>query len=78
MTRDNLPSFSIASGLCGQLRELVLARRLDVLFTNDSFDDMDQLDSLCLLTEPFVLLLPRSSPGASMKPPCGRCPGRCR
>ncbi|PWC84157.1 transcriptional regulator, LysR family [Azospirillum oryzae] len=60
--RDNVPSFSIASGLCGQLREQFLARRLDVLFTNDSFDDMDQVDSLCLLTEPFVLLLPRSCP----------------
>ncbi|MBP2300738.1 LysR family transcriptional regulator [Azospirillum picis] len=59
--RDRVPSFTIASGLCGQLREQFLARRLDVLFTNDSFDDLDQVESQRLLTEPFVLLLPRNA-----------------
>ncbi|CAO3447206.1 transcriptional regulator, LysR family [Azospirillum argentinense] len=60
--RDSVPSFSIAAGLSRQLREQFMARRLDVIFTNESFDDLDQVDSFRLLSEPFVLLVPRSAP----------------
>lgn len=58
--RDSVPSFTISSGLSRQLREQFLARRLDVIFTNEPFDDVDHVDSQRLITEPFVLLLPRS------------------
>lgn len=57
--RDSVPSFSIASGLSRSLREQFLARRLDALITNEAFDDVDHVDCFRLLTEPFVLLLPR-------------------
>lgn len=60
--RDSVPSFSIASGLSRQLREQFLARRLDVIFTTEAFDDMDHVDSFRVVTEPFVLLLPRNAP----------------
>ena len=55
--RDNVRSFSIASGLCGQLRELVLARRLEML-RSFAFDATDTVMTMVAEEMGWSLLPP--------------------
>lgn len=53
-------SISFRSGLAPDHGQALLARKLDLIITSEAMDDMDGLDRYLLLTEPFVLLLPKS------------------
>jgi DNA-binding transcriptional LysR family regulator len=59
---SKLASITIAVALSGQLREEFLLRHLDFIFTNDAFDDVDNVASVRLISEPFLLILPRNAP----------------
>jgi DNA-binding transcriptional LysR family regulator len=51
---------SISAGLARELRAGLLDHSFDLVITNDSTDDADELDRLALLTETYVLVVPRS------------------
>jgi len=52
-------NLNISSDVTPKLGEALLAKRLDIVFANDSFDNEPQLTRYELLREPFVLLLPK-------------------
>jgi DNA-binding transcriptional LysR family regulator len=52
-------NLNISSNVTPQLGEALLAKRLDIVFANDSFDNEPHLIRYELLREPFVLLLPK-------------------
>jgi DNA-binding transcriptional LysR family regulator len=51
---------SIAAGLARHLRAGLIEHDLDLIITNDPMDDVDGILQLPLLTEPYVLVVPRS------------------
>ena len=54
-------NLNISSDVTPNLGKALLARRLDIVFANDSFDKEPQLIRYELLREPFVLLLPKDA-----------------
>jgi DNA-binding transcriptional LysR family regulator len=53
---------SFRSGLAHDQVEGLLSRNLDLIVTSDPMEDMDGLDRYLILSEPFLLLLPREFP----------------
>jgi DNA-binding transcriptional LysR family regulator len=53
---------SFRSGLAHDQVEGLLSRSLDMIVTSDPMEDMDGLDRYLILTEPFLLLLPKEFP----------------
>ena len=64
------------SGLSLSHGEALLKRQLDMIVSGDTFDDMDGLERLPLLHEPYVLLLPAGEAAAerSLKQLAGESP----
>ena len=52
-------NLNLSSDVTPRLGEALLAKRLDIVFANDSYDSEPQLTRYELLREPFVLLLPK-------------------
>jgi DNA-binding transcriptional LysR family regulator len=48
--------------------EGLLSRNLDLIVTSDPMEDMDGLDRYLILSEPFLLLLPREFPHRAAEP----------
>src|SRR5581483_10873383 len=50
---------SFRSGLAHDQSQGLLTRNLDLIITSEAMDDVDGLDRYLLLTEPFLLLIPK-------------------
>jgi DNA-binding transcriptional LysR family regulator len=63
----SLDTLAVSAGLAGALREAFSDHRLDVVLTNDPMDDVDGIVRHPLLSEPYILLVPRVLPAGAQE-----------
>lgn len=65
LLRTAATHLSFRSGLAHDQAEGLLSRNLDFIITSDPLDDIDGLERYVILSEPFLLLIPKTMGSAS-------------
>lgn len=58
--KSSIHTLSISSGLARTLRTGLVEHTLDLIITNEQMDDVDGIERQVILTEPYLLALPRT------------------
>lgn len=67
--KSSIHYLSVSSGLARNLRNGLVARTLDLIITNDTFDDLEGVMRRPLLQEPYLLVVPRRHRDYAMSQP---------